>query len=260
MFYIKLLFAGAVCVGAVFGVYIFIVWIMAILLMYLSIQQEASELITKNELTEHETVRVYALANMWKEWHYNIYDSDSAAAQRGLDLCRAHNIDLMRADVRSTTPAELKAAILFNTIDLNGNGDISVQELELFLVSFGIVNTSAAAKALFHNKKSVSLAEFTEHFAVFYEYAFSSLVYVNAAENTNPSLRNKLFAMAARDKSIASKCAVPHSNVKLDDEYTHVQDFHEENNTKMTPNAVPNSNDTVPPSLYIKSLKYQNGE
>eukprot|EP01032_Pedospumella_encystans_P009226 gene9226-10882_t len=194
---VSVLMAGAICIGAVFGVYLFVVWIIAIWLMYMSIGQETTALMAKDKLSEDDIVRVSALANMWKEWHYNIYSTGAVAAQRGRELCMAHGVNLMSPDVLCTTSRDLKATILFESIDLDGSGEVSVQEMELFLARFGVVNPSAAVQVLLQGKKCIGLSDFTEHFVAFYEYAFAGLVYIEA-EHGHPSVRRKLLSLAAR--------------------------------------------------------------
>ncbi len=191
---------GAICIGAVFGVYVFVAWFIAVWLMYLSIDRETTSLTAKEQWTEDETVRVNALAGMWKEWHYNIFHADPVAAQRGRDLCASYGVNLTSPDVLSTTSRTLKATILFQTIDLDGTGELSVEEMECFLARFGVVNPSAAAKVLLCGKKRVCLSDFTEHLAAFYEYAFSSLAYLET-EHEPPSVRRKLLALAARQEN-----------------------------------------------------------
>eukprot|EP01032_Pedospumella_encystans_P008748 gene8748-10350_t len=194
---VSVLMAGAICIGAVFGVYLFVAWIIAIWLMYFSIGQEVTALIAKEDLSEDDVIRVSALADMWKEWHYNIYYSDAAATQRARELCAANGIRLTSPEVLSTTSRELKASILFHTIDVGGSGEMSIKEVECFLARFGVVNPSAAAKTLLQDKKCIGLSDFTEHFVAFYEYAFAGLVYIEA-EHVHPSVRRKLQALAAR--------------------------------------------------------------
>ena len=69
--------------------------------------------------------------------------------------------------------------------------------MELFLARFGVVNPSAAAKALLQYKKCIGQTDFTERFVIFYEYAFAGLVYIES-EHVHPSVRRKLPSLAAR--------------------------------------------------------------
>ena len=201
-----------VCIGAVFGVYLFVAWIVAIWLMYFSIGQETTVLMTNKHLSENDTMRVSALANMWEEWPYNIYYNDPAAAQRGRELCVVHGIRLTSPEVLTTTSRELKAIVLFRTIDLARSGEVSLQEVQLFLARFGVVNPSAAAKALLQDKKRIGLPDFTQHFAVFYEYAFGSLVVIED-EHAHPSVRRKLLALAAHHENTQKLVEVPLHNL-----------------------------------------------
>ena len=202
--------AGTMCIGGTFGFLLFFLWMIAMIGNFALLSYQVSKLEKEAEtheqgLSDDDIARkAKVLAFMWKEAQFNVFRRRPECAVMALKSCREHGINLLHPDAVNQTPSSLKAKILFETVDIDKSGEITLDELEEFLMSFGVLSVTQRAMEMAREADTdksgtISLDEFEKSFASFYNYAFEGLIgWIHTANESN--CRNKLEKLANVDR------------------------------------------------------------
>lgn len=205
--------AAFMCAGAAIGFHFWIL-VMLFTVMYSKFLAITSKTMSK-EFAERKSMsgpdnemRMKALrrnaeilAIQWSETRRSAFRGNKKAEQIAVDLCQKHNIDYNDPYVSYATPKATKALMLFQSIDLDDNGEISFEELEIFLMGFGVVNVAKEAMKLLtlndeDNSLTIDLQEFQNSFEVFYTYEFDTIMNLIKESNDVSTTRNVFESMA----------------------------------------------------------------
>ena len=205
---ISVFLAGAMCVGAVMGFYLWVLWVIAMVCNYAYIHYNVEELrkeesnsgklrrlsLKKGPLSveeEKDMSKARELSLLWNESTANCWRKHPEAAKNAIfslrDLLERKGIEiedpeddeeLFYNQAKLKTPNSIKAKLLFDFIR-GENEYISEEALTHFLIAFGV--SYADARKFFcamdmSNKKSLGLDKFETSLGAFYTYAFDGLL------------------------------------------------------------------------------------
>jgi hypothetical protein len=210
---ISVFLAGMMCIGQAVGFHVLILLVLLVVVysIYLTFKAHSmtKELAALNRVgaggskNRAEEIRRDAemMALEWFESQFNPFSGNQKAKQTAVKLCQDHKIDFKNPHVSAITPSAVKAAMLFECVDLNQDGSISADELEIFLMGFGAANTARCAMKLLKRSDEnsdgvIDVHEFEKHFAPYYLYAFDGVMRLIRESNDESSTRNMLEAMA----------------------------------------------------------------
>ena len=220
---VSVFLAGAMCGGAAVGFYLWLIWMTFTFIYRQYLNFKASQLhkeftsLLKNQ-TEAARKRKYLISldaafyvEQWLELQANTfrgYEDGIAIAHQVLD---EHNIDVLSPDIYKI-PKEIKSEMLFRTIDIDNSLFITKNEVELFLLRFGVTNAHIEANKLVtkanyndgkYNAKEGSIQDestvsslcinskqFCDHFELFYTYAFDGIIEMIRCVLTKKTTRN----------------------------------------------------------------------
>eukprot|EP01033_Poteriospumella_lacustris_P014268 gene14268-10199_t len=200
--------AGFMCVGAVFGFHLFVVWLVAMAIHQWWIQRQLA-VITQDPNHPANITAAKEIALLWHEAQANIFrSSDTSLALAATKLCHELHIDPLHPHVVQRTPLALQAKLLFHSIDTDRSGKISKQELEMFFMSFGVTSVTSIALSMVYRADAngdfyVDEQEFEAFFAPFYRYAFVGLTNLIRQANQPQSLRNQATRLAHKARLLS---------------------------------------------------------
>ena len=205
---ISVFLAGAMCVGAVMGFYLWVLWVIAMVCNYAYIYYNVEELrkeefnsgklrrlsLKKGPLSveeEKDMSKARELSLLWNESTANCWRKYPEAAKNAIfslrDMLAQQDIvideheddeDMFYYQAKYKTPNSIKAKLLFEFIR-GENEFISEEDLTHFLIAFGV--SHGDARQFFNEmdltkKKYLGLEDFEKRLSAFYTYAFDGLL------------------------------------------------------------------------------------
>lgn len=194
---------GMMCCGGAVGIYAWLVIMAAIFSYSLYLKWRLNQLDEKvraNLFTPADRLVADQLSKNWVETPRGLFTAgnipDEIAAVV-VKILRENRIDYESPSVEKDTPPEVKAEILFATIDVDDNKEISVPEMQLFLINLGLTESASLAKELVKGNV-VTIADFLKNKSIvaFSEHTFSQLVTRLRHVNRRDTDRNRLAKFA----------------------------------------------------------------
>jgi hypothetical protein len=138
--------AAAFCYSYAIGFNFVLMSALAVGINYIVVDRQTEQLITKMDDMVRKDGRIdqalleeaKLLATVFRETTFFTFDTNPEGAKRAIKYCEEQGIDLINPDVVAKVSDKVKAQVLFLSIDTERSGSITGEELEDFLMGFGV--------------------------------------------------------------------------------------------------------------------------